>query len=112
MNNLIVAEEYDISIQVAMRLFHFLCLPFLMSDIIECKSKPNNIMKRFVLTAMGLGFLYIVAVSCNMSQNNQQNVQTNDLDTAVSYEMPADNVTEPYDPDKFALEAGSLSRFL
>ena len=63
-------------------------------------------MKRFVLTAMGLGFLYIVAVSCNMSQNNQQNVQTNDLDTAVSYEMPADNVTEPYDPDKFALEAG------
>ena len=106
MNNLIVAEEYDLTSQVAMRFFHFLCLPFLMSDIIECKSKPNNIMKRFVLTAMGLGFLYIVAVSCNMSQNNQQNVQTNDLDTAVSYEMPADNVTEPYDPDKFALEAG------
>ena len=35
MNNLIVAEEYDLSIQVAMRFFHFPCLPFLMSDIIE-----------------------------------------------------------------------------
>ena len=63
-------------------------------------------MRRFVLTAMGLGFLHIVAVSCNLSQNNQQNVHTNALNIAESYEMPADNVTEPYDPDKFALEAG------
>lgn len=55
---------------------------------------------------MSIGLLQISAVSCNFSQNNQLTTQVNGLNTADSYEMPADNVTEPYDPDKFALDAG------
>lgn len=55
---------------------------------------------------MSIGLLQISAVSCNFSQNNQLKTQVNGLNTADSYKRPADNVTEPYDPDKFALDSG------
>lgn len=89
-----------------MRLLHFACLSFPASDIIECKSNQNSIMRRFFIIAMSIGLLQISAVSCNFCQNNQMKTQVNGLNTADSYEMPADDVTEPYDPDKFALDAG------
>jgi hypothetical protein len=50
--------------------------------------------------------LQIVAVSCNLNNNNQQTTPINERNTSVSYELPATDVTEPYDPEKFALDAG------
>lgn len=50
--------------------------------------------------------LEIVAVSCNLNNNNQQTTPINERNTSVSYELPATDVTEPYDPEKFALDAG------
>lgn len=63
-------------------------------------------MRRFFIITMSIGLLQISAVSCNFSQNNQLKTQVNGLNTADSYKRPADNVTEPYDPDKFALDSG------
>jgi hypothetical protein len=50
--------------------------------------------------------LQIVAVSCNLNNNNQQTTPINERNTSVSYELPATDVTEHYDPEKFALDAG------
>ena len=104
--NLIVAQGCNLNLKAAMRFFHFPCLPFLSSDIIECKSKPNNIMRQFFLAAVGLSVLHMVSVSCNMTPNNQQVIPSNESNTSVSYEMPPTDVTDPYDPEKFALDAG------
>ena len=104
--NLIVAQGCNLNLKAAMRFFHFPCLPFLSSDIIECKSKPNNIMRQFFLAAVGLSVLHMVSVSCNMTPNNQQTTPFKASSTSVSYEMPPADVTDPYDPEKFALDAG------
>ena len=104
--NLIVAQGCNLNLKAAMRFFHFPCLPFLSSDIIECKSKPNNIMRQFFLAAVGLSVLHMVSVSCNMTPNNQQTTPSKASSTSVSYEMPPADVTDPYDPEKFALDAG------
>ena len=104
--NLIVAQGCNLNLKAAMRFFHFSCLPFSSSDIIECKSKPNNIMRQFFLAAVGLSVLHMVSVSCNMTPNNQQTTPFKASSTSVSYEMPPADVTDPYDPEKFALDAG------
>ena len=104
--NLIVAQGCNLNLKAAMRFFHFPCLPFSSSDIIECKSKPNNIMRQFFLAAVGLSVLHMVSVSCNMTPNNQQTTPSKASSTSVSYEMPPADVTDPYDPEKFALDAG------
>ena len=104
--NLIVAQGCNLNLKAAMRFFHFSCLPFSSSDIIECKLKPNNIMRQFFLAAVGLSVLHMVSVSCNMTPNNQQVIPSNESNTSVSYEMPPADVTDPYDPEKFALDAG------
>ena len=104
--NLIVAQGCNLNLKAAMRFFHFSCLPFSSSDIIECKLKPNNIMRQFFLAAVGLSVLHMVSVSCNMTPNNQQTTPSKASSTSVSYEMPPADVTDPYDPEKFALDAG------
>ena len=104
--NLIVAQGCNLNLKAAMRFFHFSCLPFSSSDIIECKLKPNNIMRQFFLAAVGLSVLHMVSVSCNMTPNNQQTTPFKASSTSVSYEMPPADVTDPYDPEKFALDAG------
>ena len=104
--NLIVAQGCKINLKAAMRFVHFSCLPFSSSDIIECKSKPNNIMRQFFLATVGLSMLHMVSVSCNMTPNNQLTTPSKASNTAVSYEMPPTDVTDPYDPEKFALDAG------
>ena len=104
--NLIVAQGCNLNLKAAMRFFHFSCLPFSSSDIIECKSKPNNIMRQFFLAAVGLSVLHMVSVSCNMTPNNQQTTPSKASSTSVSYEMPPADVTDPYDPERFALDAG------
>ena len=104
--NLIVAQGCNLNLKAAMRFFHFSCLPFSSSDIIECKLKPNNIMRQFFLVAVGLSVLHMVSVSCNMTPNNQQTTPSKASNTSVSYEMPPADVTDPYDPEKFALDAG------
>ena len=104
--NLIVAQGCNLNLKAAMRLFHFSCLPFSSSDIIECKLKPNNIMRQFFLAAVGLSVLHMVSVSCNMTPNNQQTTPSKASNISVSYEMPPADVTDPYDPEKFALDAG------
>ena len=104
--NLIVAQGCNLNLKAAMRFFHFSCLPFSSSDIIECKLKPNNIMRQFFLAAVGLSVLHMVSVSCNMTSNNQQTTPSKASSTSVSYEMPPADVTDPYDPEKFALDAG------
>ena len=104
--NLIVAQGCNLNLKAAMRFFHFPCLPFLSSDIIECKSKPNNIMRQFFLATVGLSVLHMVSVSCNLTPNNQQVIPSNESNTSESYEMPLTDVTDPYDPEKFALDAG------
>lgn len=96
----------NLNLKAAMRFFHFSCLPFSSSDIIKCKSKSNNIMRQFFLAAVGLSVLHMVSVSCNMTPNNQQVIPSNESNTSVSYEMPPADVTDPYDPEKFALDAG------
>ena len=63
-------------------------------------------MRKQFSTAICLGMLQIVAVSCNLNNNNQQTTPINERNTSVSYELPATDVTEPYDPEKFALDAG------
>lgn len=63
-------------------------------------------MRKQFSTAICLGMLQIVAVSCNLNNNNQQTIPINERNTSVSYELPATDVTEPYDPEKFALDAG------
>lgn len=104
--NLIVAQGCNLNLKAAMRFFHFSCLPFSSSDIIESKLKPNNIMRQFFLAAVGLSVLHMVSVSCNMTPNNQQTTPSKASSTSVSYEMPPADVTDPYDPEKFALDAG------
>ena len=104
--NLIVAQGCNLNLKAAMRFFHFSCLPFSSSDIIECKLKPNNIMRQFFLAAVGLSVLHMVSVSCNITPNNQQTTPSKASSTSVSYEMPPADVTDPYDPEKFALDAG------
>lgn len=63
-------------------------------------------MRKQFSTAICLGMLQIVAVSCKLNNNNQQTTPINERNTSVSYELPATDVTEPYDPEKFALDAG------
>lgn len=63
-------------------------------------------MRKQFSTAICLGMLQIVAVSCNLNNNNKQTTPINERNTSVSYELPATDVTEPYDPEKFALDAG------
>ena len=63
-------------------------------------------MRKPFLTALCLAILQIVAISCNLNNNNQQTTPINERNTSVSYELPATDVTEPYDPEKFALDAG------
>lgn len=63
-------------------------------------------MRKQFSTAICLGMLQIVAVSCNLNNNNQQTTPINERNTSLSYELPATDVTEPYDPEKFALDAG------
>lgn len=104
--NLIVAQGCNLNLKAAMRFFHFSCLPFSSSDIIECKSKSNNIMRQSFLAAVGLSVLHMVSVSCNLTPNNQLTTSSMPSNTAVSYEMPPADVTDPYDPEKFALDAG------
>ena len=101
-----MAEGYDIILKVAMRFFLLNCLPLSSSDIIECKSKSNNMMRRFFFTVVGLTVLHMVSVSCNMTPNNQQTTPSRVSNNSASYEMPPADVTDPYDPEKFALDAG------
>ena len=101
-----MAEGYDIILKVAMRFFLLNCLPLSSSDIIECKSKSNNMMRRFFFTAVGLTVLHMVSVSCNMTPNNQQTTPSRVSNNSAIYEMPPADVTDPYDPEKFALDAG------
>lgn len=63
-------------------------------------------MRKPFLTALCLAILQIVAISCNLNNNNQQTTPINERNTSLSYELPATDVTEPYDPEKFALDAG------
>ena len=63
-------------------------------------------MRQFFLAAVGLSVLHMVSVSCNMTPNNQQVIPSNESNTSVNYEMPPADVTDPYDPEKFALDAG------
>ena len=63
-------------------------------------------MRRFFFTAMGLTVLHMVSVSCNMTPNNQQTTPSRVSNNSASYEMPPADVTDPYDPEKFALDAG------
>ena len=63
-------------------------------------------MRKQFSTAICLGMLQIVAVSCNLNNNNKQITPINERNTSLSYELPATDVTEPYDPEKFALDAG------
>ena len=101
-----MAEGYDIILKVAMRFFLLNCLPLSSSDIIECKSKSNNMMRRFFFTVVGLTVLHMVSVSCNMTPNNQQTTPSRVSNNSAIYEMPPADVTDPYDPEKFALDAG------
>ena len=101
-----MAEGYDIILKVAMRFFLLNCLPLSSSDIIECKSKSNNMMRRFFFIVVGLTVLHMVSVSCNMTPNNQQTTPSRVSNNSASYEMPPADVTDPYDPEKFALDAG------
>ena len=101
-----MAEGYDIILKVAMRFFLLNCLPLSSSDIIECKSKSNNMMRRFFFTVVGLTVLHMVSVSCNMTPNNQQTTSSRVSNNSAIYEMPPADVTDPYDPEKFALDAG------
>ena len=63
-------------------------------------------MRQFFLAAVGLSVLHMVSVSCNLTPNNQLTTPSMPSNTAVSYEMPPADVTDPYDPEKFALDAG------
>ena len=63
-------------------------------------------MRQFFLAAVGLSVLHMVSVSCNLTPNNQQTTPSKASSTSVSYEMPPADVTDPYDPEKFALDAG------
>ena len=63
-------------------------------------------MRQFFLAAVGLSVLHMVSVSCNMTPNNQQTTPFKASSTSVSYEKPPADVTDPYDPEKFALDAG------
>ena len=63
-------------------------------------------MRQFFLAVVGLSVLHMVSVSCNMTPNNQQTTPSKASSTSVSYEMPPADVTDPYDPEKFALDAG------
>lgn len=63
-------------------------------------------MRKFFLTALGLGLLQVLAVSCYQSNNNQKTTLSNEPNTSVSNEMSNEYVSEPYDPEKFALDAG------
>ena len=101
-----MAEGYDIILKVAMRFFLLNCLPLSSSDIIECKSKSNNMIRRFFFTVVGLTVLHMVSVSCNMTPNNQQTTPSRVSNNSAIYEMPPADVTDPYDPEKFALDAG------
>lgn len=101
-----MAKGYDIILKVAMRFFLLNCLPLSSSDIIECKSKSNNMMRRFFFIVVGLTVLHMVSVSCNMTPNNQQTTPSRVSNNSASYEMPPADVTDPYDPEKFALDAG------
>lgn len=62
-------------------------------------------MRQFFLAAVGLSVLHMVSVSCNMTPNNQLTTPSKTSSTSVSYEMPPADVTDPYDPEKFALDA-------
>lgn len=104
--NLIVVQGCKLNLKAAMRFFLLNCLPLSSSDIIECKSKSNNMMRRFFFTAVGLTVLHMVLVSCNMTPNNQQTTPSRLSNNSASYEMPPADVTDPYDPEKFALDAG------
>ena len=104
--NLIVVQGCNLNLKAAMRFFLLHCLPLSSSDIIECKSKSNNMMRRFFFTAVGLTVLHMVSVSCNMIPNNQQTTPSRVSNNSASYEMPPADVTDPYDPEKFALDAG------
>lgn len=63
-------------------------------------------MRQSFLAAVGLSVLHMVSVSCNLTPNNQLTTSSMPSNTAVSYEMPPADVTDPYDPEKFALDAG------
>ena len=63
-------------------------------------------MRQSFLAAVGLSVLHMVSVSCNLTPNNQLTTPSMPSNTAVSYEMPPADVTDPYDPEKFALDAG------
>ena len=63
-------------------------------------------MRKFFLTALSLGLLQVLAVSCYQSNNNQKTTLSNEPNTSVSNEMSNEYVSEPYDPEKFALDAG------
>ena len=59
-------------------------------------------MRRFFIAALGFGML----LSCNISPNKCQTTPTNGSNASVGYELPLADVTDPYDPEKFALDAG------
>ena len=104
--NLIVVQGCKLNLKAAMRFFLLHCLPLSSNDIIECKSKSNNMMRRFFFTAVGLTVLHMVSVSCNITPNNQQTTPSRVSNNSASYEMPLADVTDPYDPEKFALDEG------
>ena len=99
--NLIVVQGCKLNLKATMRFFLLHCLPLSSSDIIECRSKSNNMMRRFFFTAVGLTVLHMVSVSCNMAPHNQQTTPSRVSNNSASYE-----ITDPYDPEKFALDAG------
>lgn len=63
-------------------------------------------MSKKFLSALCIGIIQMAAVSCYMSNNSRQRTPCNVSNASEIYEMPAKNVTEPYDPEIFALDAG------
>lgn len=63
-------------------------------------------MRQFFLAAVGLSVLHMVSVSCNMTPNNHLTTPSHASNSSASYKMPPADVTDPYDPEKFALDAG------
>lgn len=63
-------------------------------------------MRKTFVTALCIGIIQMTAVSCYMSNNSRQMTPGNVSNASEIYEMHAKNVTEPYDQEIFALDAG------